>query len=179
MVDTVWTKRPHSLCYPAMPIPHARRMNLIALALLVAALISLIAFHVAPLDGSLTSDGRIVRGWVIWELVISVFTSGEFFQSSIGAMLAWMSLPMSMALVAGAPFLIHLLRGSRPIWWIMMIMTSVCLVAISWLIWELSRDPITTPPRSIGLLMTAVYLNFLGLLFIRREDPAAPEIDPA
>lgn len=178
MVDTVWTKRPHSLCYPVMPIPHARRMNLIALALLITALISLIAFHVAPFGDSLTSDGRIVRGWVVWELVISVFTSGELLQSSIAVMLAWMSLPMSMALVASAPFLIHLLRGSRPIWWIVLIMTSVCLVAISWLIWELSRDPITTPPRSIGLLMIAVYLNFLGLLFIRREAPAAPVVDP-
>jgi hypothetical protein len=162
------------------PIPHARRMNLIALALLVTALISLVAFHLLPFDPSLsTTHPSENRGWIIWRFIGSVFSSGRIFRAPDAEALAFGCLPVSMMLVIAAPFLIPMLRGSRPIWWMMMIMTSVCLASVSWLIWSLSRDPITTPPPSISVYVMAVFLNFLGLLFIRREVPAAPEVDPA
>lgn len=163
-----------------MPIPRARRMNLIALALFITALISLVAFHLLPFDPSLsTTNPGENRGWIIWQFIGSVFSSARIFRVPDVETLAYGCLPVSMMLVTVAPFLIAVLRGSRPIWWMMMIMTSVCLASVSWLIWSLSRDPITTPPPSISVYLTAVILNFLGLLFIRREVPSAPEVDPA
>ena len=164
-----------------MRITHARRMNLMALALFTTALFSLAAFHLLSFDININPKvgDPATRGWVIWKFIFHFYSSDTLSRASIAEMLAFVGLPVSMMLVVCAPFLVGFLRGSRPIWWLMTIMTSVCLVATSWLIWELSQDPITSPPRSIRLFMIAVYLNFLGLLFIRREVPAAPEVDPA
>jgi len=174
----VWTKRPHSLSYPAMPIPHARRMNQIALALLVTALTILIAFHLLPFDPSLAStEGNHHRGWVIWEFIMPALSFERLLFSPNRGALMIASLPLSMLLVAASPFLIPLLSGSRPIWWITILLTSVCAAAVTWMVWELSVDPITRPPKSIGTYLASVYLNFLGLLFIRREAPAAPVVD--
>ncbi len=163
-----------------MPIPHARRMNLIALALFIAALVSLVAFHLLPIHPSdATTEREASRGWIVWAMIYYLYSSGTLFDLSVPEMIAYGGLPVSMLLVVAAPFLVQLLRGSRPIWWIMVIMSSACLVPTSLLIWKYSEDPDNLLPRFVGLLMSSMYLNFLGLLFIRREVPAAPEVDPA
>ncbi len=182
MVDTVWTKRPHSLCYPAMPIPHARRMNLIALALLITALIAFGAFHFLPVMSETEFDrmgadpNEINAGWSIWQEIGNFLEAPDIHDSS--AMIGVSTFLTFVVLILACPFLIPLFRRSRLVWWVATIASGLVLTGLGGLLVITNLGPGDHPGPAIFSLLASLALNFLGLLFIRREVPAAPEVDP-
>lgn len=144
-------------------------MNLIALAVLLTGLISFIAFH--PL---VVADGRpsddVVRGWQVWPEIWQFFKELDF--SDIGDLIACSAFLTSALLIVVAPFAIPLFRASRPAWWLAAIVSGTALIGLSGI---LLVDYTNAPPDAEKLgpgffcLIAAQILNFLGLMFIRRE----------
>ena len=163
-------------------IPHARRMNLIALALLISALVAFAAFHFLPLSATNPYEGptgdyeeRVVRGWRIWDEVRSVLFNRYF--DDILSLIAISAFLSSSLITCLSPLLLSALAKSRLIWWMGTSMSGLVLVSLSVLTVASSPDGGLGPAWLCFLASLA--LNFLGLLFIRRELPAAPEVDSA
>jgi hypothetical protein len=162
-----------------MPIPHARRMNLIALALLITALIAFGAFHFLIIEiypgPSLSPDLETV-GWQVWPSLVE--TLGELHTSGMQPMVTISAFVTSALLVVACPFLVPVLRISRLIWWITVITSGAAMCGWGGVILMEPTDPTSCilGPGSYCLL-ASLALNFLGLLFIRREVTAAPEVD--
>jgi hypothetical protein len=153
------------------PIPHARRMNLIALALLITALIAFVAFHFLIVDvykDPLISDELEIVGWQVWP---SAF---EFLQhydtSDMHAMVAISAFVTSALLIVASPFIVPFLRISRLSWWITVISSGAAMCGLGGVI--LMERSYSIPGPGSHCLLASLALNFLGLLFIRREPMA-------
>ena len=178
MFDTVWTKRPHSLCYPAMPIPHARRMNLIALALLITALIAFVVFHFLSFEIYTDPSYGPSNGWMMWPGLIDFLGDVDF--EDLAGMIAASAFLTYSLLVVVSPFIVPFLRISRLGWWMCIIASGVAMCGFGGVVLFSGHDPsFSVPGPGFYCLLASLALNFLGLLFIRREVPAAPEVDPA
>ena len=157
-----------------MPISRARRMNLVALAVLLTALISLIAFHLMVFADRRPYD-EAVHGWQIWPEIWQFVTDLDF--SDIGDLIATSAFLTSFLLIVVAPFAIPLFRASRLAWWLAAIVSGAALVGLSGV---LVGDYLGTPSgaREPGpgffCLIASQILNFLGLLFVRREHAPEP-----
>ena len=157
-----------------MPIPHARRMNLIALALFITALVALVAFHLLP--GFVSSGDEVLPGWAVWTILPELLAEmpGEPL-----IMIIFASFITSAFLVLASPFVAGVLRKSRIAWWTVTISSGAAFFGLSGiLLYQLALDP-SSSSSGFNCLAAAQMLQFLGLLFIRREIPAAPEVDPA
>lgn len=177
MVDTVWTKRPHSLCYPAMPIPHARRMNLVALALLVTALIAFVAFHFLRFEIYADPSYGPSIGWALWPTLIDFIGDVDF--NDLTGMIAASAFLTHSLLVVVSPFIVPLLRISRLGWWMSAIASGVSMCGLGGAVLFSDHDPtFSVPGPGFYAILASLALNFLGLLFVRREVPAPPMVDP-
>ncbi len=146
-----------------MPIPHARRMNRIALALLIIALIAFIAFHFLPWQSQ--------AGWKIWGSILGDLTRFRRIDGE-GAIAMASLFATSVMLVAG-PFLISVFQRSRLIWWLVTIVAGSALVGLSGVIAHAFFTGMDFRFGSgMGCLVAAQTLNFLGLFFIRRDQAA-------
>lgn len=156
-----------------MPIPHARRMNLIALALLITALIGFVCFHFMVVD-----DDSNEMGWEFWPSLIDFLKDADF--EEVEGMIAAAAFLSYTLLVAVTPFAITALCRSRAIWWLSTIASGSAMCGLGGVIIVGLMDA-SGSEAGPGLycLLGSLLLNFLGLLFIRREVPAAPEMDPA
>jgi hypothetical protein len=157
-----------------MPIPHARRMNLIALALLITALIAFVAFHFLPLeiytDPSLFSKGHEI-GWRIWPSLVRFLNDVDF--NDLEGMIAVSAFLTYCLLVVGSPFIIPVLRVSRLGWWITVICSGLAMCGFGGMIVMTENNPsFSIPGPGLYCLLASLALNFLGLLFIRREPVA-------
>ena len=157
-----------------MTIPPARRMNLIARAFLITAVIALVMFHLLPMDGSAGQDD--IRGWSIWGFFWDALDPATIASSPVELMV-FGTMISTCLLVLAAPFSLDLLQKSRPLWWISAIISATGLGLVGWSCLELQRSFHVSLPKSLICLLTATALNFIGLLFIRRELPAKPIID--
>jgi len=153
-----------------MPTTHARRMNLIALAVLLTGLISLIAFHgMVFVDRGLGDE--VVYGWQVWPEIWQFILDPDF--SELGDLIMISAFLTSVLLIVIAPFAIPLFRASRLAWWLAAIVAGTALVGLTGV---LLVDYSDVPPDAEKLgsgffcLVTSQVLNFLGLLFIRREQ---------
>ena len=164
-----------------MPIPHARRMNLIALALLITALIAFVAFHFMVItiytDPTLVSKSK-ETGWEIWPTLWDYLHLPDY--HDLQGMTAASAFLTYSLLVVACPFILPFLRMSRLAWWITVIASGVATCGFGGIVLFTEHDPsISSPGPGLYCLLASLALNFLGLLFIRREMPAAPEVDPA
>ena len=163
-----------------MPIPHARRMNLIALALLITALIAFVAFHFLVITIYTDPGYSKTRdlGWEIWPELLEFLKDVDFDQ--IQGMIAASAFLTYCLLVVASPFLVPVLRISRIGWWVTVIASGVAMLGFGGVILISNDDPsFSVPGPGLYCLLASLALNFLGLLFIRREVPAAPEVDSA
>ena len=157
-----------------MAIPYARRMNLVALALLLTALIAFVAFHFLVVEyasGSSTMETDEM-GWKIWPSLYDFLKDGDF--SEIEETITAASLLCSTLLVLLSPFLIPVLKRSRLAWWVLVIpsgMATFGFVGIVGMSILSSSNPLGP---GIPCLLAAFALNFIGLLFIRREATPDP-----
>ena len=153
-----------------MPIPQARRMNLIALALFIAALVSFVGFHLLP--GFLIVEDEMQPGWAIWTILPELVAEmpGEPLM-----MIIFASFITSAFLVLACPFVAGVLRRSRIAWWTVTISSGAAFFGLGGiLIYHLALDP-SSSTSGINCLAAGQMLQFLGLLFIRREQaPGLP-----
>jgi hypothetical protein len=150
--------------------------NRLAFALLVAALLCMVGFHPAPIAHiPLGDEVYTARGWEFWStwwgllrnLDFSFLVSGM--PISAAGQLIW----IFVALIS--PFLFGPLRKSRILWWITTFLSAFGLSALTGLqIYEFLMNPPSMRQLQVGvyLAMASQILNFAGLLFIRRNEPA-------
>jgi hypothetical protein len=152
-----------------MPIPHARRMNFVALAVLVTGLISLVAFHlIVFVDHG--PGGAMSYGWEVWPEIWEAMKDPDL--NDIADLIATSAFLTSVLLILIAPFAIPLFRASRLGWWVATIVSGMALVGLSGvLLANYSDEPSDFARLGPGFycLIASQILNFLGFTFIRRE----------
>jgi hypothetical protein len=162
------TTRRHSLCLD-MAISHARRMNLVALAVLLTALISLAVFH-GTVFVDHGPDDEVSYGWQVWPEIWRTVRAPNF--DDFMDLIATSAFLTSLLLIAIAPFAIPLFRASRLAWWLAAIVSGLALVGLSGVLLVSYSDPAAGSEKlgpGFFCLIASQVLNFLGLLFIRRE----------
>ncbi|WP_264513662.1 hypothetical protein [Luteolibacter rhizosphaerae] len=148
----------------------ARRMNLIALALLITALIAYIAFHFLPLEVYPPDLYGIEpdRGYEVWGEVVEFAKDPS--ANDPQDMIALAGFLCAAFLIIVSPFLVPLLHRSRWMWWTVVLVSGATLCGLGGvLLLIFFHDGEAIPGSGIHCLLAALALNFLGLLFIRRE----------
>lgn len=145
-----------------MPISHARRMNLIALALLITALLAFWTFQFLPWYQG--ADQQI-KGWKMW--------SGSFreifrfrMDEEIIAAVAFVT---SGLMIFAGPFIMPILHSSRWFWWLTIIIAALAVVSLAGISVISMLFHSRLPGSGMICLLLAQVLFLAGLLFIRRE----------
>lgn len=157
-----------------MPIPRARRMNLIALAFLITALIAFVVFHFTVFIRHLELEPLF--GWQIWPEVWGGFSRPNF--NDPAELIACTAFCTSAMLITISPWILPFLRNSRLAWWLLILMSGAVLIGLSG---TLVANYFPHQSKKLGTgfycLIAAQVLHFAGLLFIRREVPPASLLD--
>jgi hypothetical protein len=156
-------------------------MNRAARVLFIVSFGCFVAFHFAsfyifPNQPFLSKD---FTGWNIWvAMVADTFRHSS--RVDARTMIAYSGFLTSALLLISAPFLLPVLRISRLAWWGCVLTSGIAMIGFGSVIipqGKVSGDVVPGP--GYHLLFSAMLLNFLGFLFIRREIPPNPVIDPA
>jgi hypothetical protein len=161
-----------------MPISRARQMNLVALAVLLTALISFITFHGMVLVDRRPHD-EVTYGWQVWPEIWQFARDLDF--SDIADLIATSAFLTSFLLIVIAPFAIPLFRASRLAWWLAAIVSGSALIGLTGvLLGNYLGTPSgeEKPGPGFFCLIASQLLNFLGLLFVRRECAPEPVVKP-
>jgi hypothetical protein len=153
-------------------------MNLIALALLITALIAFIAFHFLVITIYTDPGYSKTRdlGWEIWPELLEFLKDVDFDQ--LQGMIAASAFLTYCLLVVASPFLVPVLRVSRIGWWVTVIASGLAMLGFGGIVLISNDDPsFSLPGPGLYCLLASLALNFIGLLFIRREVPAAPVVE--
>ncbi len=141
-------------------------MNLIALALLISALPAFGAFHFLLFDSPTGNEEWNIRGWKLWREIIDVVMSLSF---DGAAMIAIATFLAHSLMVVSFPFIIAPLRSSRWLWWLAAVSSGIALCGFGGFM--ITNFANRSPGPGFYSLLASLALNFLGLLFIRRETP--------
>lgn len=159
---------------PPMAFSSARRLNLVALAILFTALAAFLAFHALPFRA-----GSEEVGWAVWVEVAEYLSDPEW--SDTRPLIGVTTLISAALLIVASPFLVPILRLSRLSWWVAVLSSGMIMTGLGGLIvitHYIDESSETSGP-ALPCLIAALTLNFLGLLFIRREVPRAVIPDAA
>jgi hypothetical protein len=156
---------------PTMAMERVRFMNLVAFALLATALLAYVAFHLLPIEiytAPGLSDLDPDRGYRVWGEVLEFAKNPSADQGQ--DMIALAGFVCSAFLIVTCPFLVPLLNRSRWMWWIVVLASGAALCGLGGVLISIFyRDNHVIPGPGIPCLLAALVLNFLGLLFIRKE----------
>ena len=149
-------------------------MNVVALALLLTALIVFVAFHflIVEYDSDPSAVGKNEMGWEIWPSLFEFLKEADF--SDLRGMIVAASFLCATLLVVLAPFLLPVLKRSRLAWWVVVIPAGIATCGFGGLVAMDLLDPSHSFGPAVPCLLAAFPLNFIGLLFIRREDTPDP-----
>ena len=162
-----------------MPIPHARRMNLIAQALLITALLFFVGFHLGDWV-RVTLELEPLKGWELWKNAISVVRHSHLHGLPNSLLITMSALIVASVLICGSPFAVKPLAASRALWWGATVVSVASFAGFGgFMAYYMVVEAVDEPGTGFFCLIAAQMLHFTGLLFIRREVPAAPEVDPA
>jgi hypothetical protein len=132
----------------------ARQVNRVALALLIAALVCWIAFHLLPMD---RGGGR---GWELWRQILRAPRRGSMFGwENLLSISGFLTLAL---LVPASPFLAPLLRSSAPCRWLAVLASGAALANFGGAL-AATHDS----SFAFGCLVASIVLNFIGLVCIR------------
>ncbi|WP_265593964.1 hypothetical protein [Haloferula sp. BvORR071] len=153
-------------------------MNRTAVIVFVLGLLAFVAFHLLVVDyyvDPAIAGGAEPRGWEVWEAM------WEFCKSpDLGEMPETLVLPSfvcSALLAVTSPFLVPVFRKSRPLWWLGVLVSGLVLLSLGGVTLATPVDPeISVPGPGTYCCLGALVLNFLGFLFVRREQ--RPELEP-
>ena len=138
----------------------AHPLNRLGIALLFAALVCWIGFHLLPID-------HYMRGWELWKIIWLVLTSGS---PPDWITMIFISAFLTIAiLVATSPFVTILLRSSKACRWLAIGVSGAALLSVGSIILIAHAHP-----RAYELLLAAMALNFVGLICLR-----APRLETA
>ncbi len=140
-------------------------MNLIALAFAVTALVVFVAFHFLPWS-------PLWKGWVVWEDIFGDLADGGLEEPPL--VLAAASLLTESLLIVLLPFLLRMTWSSRLLWWTVTLVSGIATCALAGIIlYFILLDPYTRAEAgpAVYCLVAAPVLNFISLLFVRREAP--------
>jgi hypothetical protein len=151
----------------------AHWMNLVALAVLSTSLLAYVAFHLLPIEASMDPELE-ERGWELWKAVYEFIKEPDASYSR--EMIGVAGFLSSAFLIVACPFLVPVLNRSRWLWWVMVLASGAAMCGLGGIVLLALMD-MEEPGSGTCCLLAALVLNFLGLLFIRRET--APEIQPA
>ena len=165
-----------------MSLSRSRRMNLVALALLVSALVAFTIFHFSRVDevfgfaSGWLREKDSIAGWQVW---LSGWVSAKTWNTGgpnvAAEMLVSAMLTSSALSIIAAPFLLPILRSSLLAWWLV-VFFSFCGICLGI---SIVSDYAIPEAAVLGGLRPGTYclifaqiLNVVGLLFIRREPVA-------
>lgn len=145
-------------------------MNLVALSLFVTSLLAFAAFHFTD-----WSEEEPSPGYQAWPEILEMLQTADFTEprASIGLVM----FPCFALLALSSPFLIGILRRSRLAWWLLVLFSGCCLIAIgAFIVTNTQSAPDEPDQRGAGFffLAGALLSNFLGMLFVRRDGTAVP-----
>lgn len=149
-------------------------MNLVALALLLTALTAFVAFHFLVVE---YESDKSEMGWEIWPSLFEFLKQADF--SEPRGMIAAASFLCATLLVVLAPFLVPVLKKSRLLWWVIVIPAGMATCGFGGIVGMNFLDFSNSYGPGIPCLVAAFALNFIGLLFIRREAPPDLLGDPS
>jgi hypothetical protein len=154
-------------------------MNLIALALLVTSLLFFIGFHLGDwIHGSVES--KPMAGWELWKNAFEVVRDSNLRGLPHSLFITMSALIVATVLICGGPFAVKPLAASRALWWGATVASAASFAGFGgFMAYHMAENAVHEPGSGFFCLLAAQMLNFTGLLFIRREVPAAPEVDPA
>ncbi|MCW1921597.1 hypothetical protein OKA05_03465 [Luteolibacter arcticus] len=142
----------------------AHSSNRLGVALLIAALVCWIGFHLLPIDD-------YMRGWELWKRIWEITTRGyrPGWQNLI-AISAFLAIAI---LVTASPFVTLPLRTSKPCRWLAIVASGAALLGLgSLIVMDFPGGPAS------ALLLAAMALNFVGLICLRsprlESGPDAP-----
>ncbi len=148
---------------------HAWVMNLGALGFFIAALLALAGFHFMAWWGNEPNS----QGWHTW-LELAEMVQARNFSDPIENT-GLVMFPTSIALMLASPLLIGVLRRSRLVWWLLVLSSGACLIALGAFAFAIS---ITEDADSHGpgfyCLLAALVLNLIGMFLVRRDIPTTP-----
>ena len=151
----------------------ARLMNLVAVAFFITALIALGAFHVTPWSKEAPDQGYHV--WIEFRDMVQARDFSNPWES-IGLFM----FPCFALLALVSPFLVGFLRRSRLAWWMLVLFSGICLISIGAFMFVITQPAPGEPDqRGTGFfcLAGAMVLNFIGMLFVRRDGRIAAQPD--
>lgn len=142
----------------------ARLMNLVALALFITALLALVGFHFVAWNLEPDSEG-----WHIWPDIVETVRSRDFSEPIFNTGL--LMFPSFAVLTLASPFLIGVIRKFRLAWWLLVLLSGGCLIALGAFAFVASEPAEPADPRGPGFywLIAALVLNFLGMVFVRQD----------
>ena len=155
-----------------MSIPDARRMNLIARALLITALLFFVGFHLGDWVRA-TLDLEPLKGWELWKNAISVVRHSNLRGLPHSLFITMSALSVATVLICGGPFAVKPLAASRALWWGATVVSAASFVGFGgFMAYHMAENALHEPGSGFFCLLAAQMLNFIGLLFIRREPMA-------
>lgn len=159
---------------PPMAFSSARRLNLVALAILFTALAAFLAFHALPFQ-----PWREAAGWEIWFDVADYLSDPDWSETRL--LIGVTTLISATLLIVASPFLVPFFRLSRLSWWVAVLSSGMIMTGLGGLmvIGHYIDESSETSGPALPCLIAALILNFTGLLFIRREVPRAVIPDAA
>jgi hypothetical protein len=151
-----------------MPSSHARRMNLVALALLITALLAFAAFHFLVVVYSTAFGEPHELGWRYWPVLFELLQSADATEPRV--MIASASFLSAALVVTLSPFLLPFLRKSRPGWWVVVLSSGAATCGFGGIaLTGVTDGDLDGYGPALPCLLAAFALNLIGLLFIRRE----------
>jgi len=141
-----------------------REMNVLALPVLAAGVLSFAIFHFLPGFGHRA-------GWKIWEELGGVLHSPQLLREP-GLLATVACFIMATVLLVVSPFMMRVLRKSRLAWWLATTMSALSSIVLLLLV--LVRSGAANVGVGGWFLLAAPLFNFAGLLMIRSSRSAAP-----
>lgn len=157
----------------------ARKSDLLAGALLIAAAVLFLLFQALPISSRKVSDNHWLaeHGYVVWSEMGEMLSRPGRLDMESGLITA--GILMGTALAMASPFLIGILSRSRLLWWVAVLASALVFCGVTgvvgWNLMDSFHDPTVFRWKSgMACLVLWPLLHFVGVLCIRKREPEQP-----
>ncbi len=121
-----------------------------------------------------------MAGWELWKNAFELVRDSNLRGLPHSLLITISALTVASVLICGSPFAVKPLASSRALWWGATVVSAASFAGFGgFMAYHVVEDAVHEPGTGFFCLIAAQMLHFTGLLFIRREVPAVPEVDPA
>lgn len=150
-------------------------MNRLASCFFLAALACFTAFHFTFFQRPVGGVSEFI-GWEIWIAIFEILQS--ITHSDWEDRIASAAFATSAMLIVSSPWLVPVFKRSRLVWWLGVLSSGSAVLGFGSV---LLPSVVGNSEMRVGLgfiyLFSAMGLNLLGYLMIRREAPIPPQVD--